>query len=250
VRVERLRASIWGVGNEPSRGSKLRDTPPFDARLAALAGRQHGLVTAAQLARAGLGYAAVSNRAGSGRLHRKYRGVYAVGQPRLSKEGEWMAAVLACGEGAALSHLSAAVHWRIWRRRVTGIDVLAPRNRHLPGVRVHKCRRLDPRDITTRGHIPVTTVARTLEDLTDVLTPRGRVPQTLRRARHPRRDGSRQRPPPPARAGQGACAERCRQRRHAQRQRGPLPLPHCPSRPATTAREHEGARHRDRRPRP
>jgi hypothetical protein len=58
-------------------------------------------------------------------LHRKYRGVYAVGQPRLSQQGEWMAAVLACGPGAYLASLSAAVHMRLWRRRVTAIHVLA-----------------------------------------------------------------------------------------------------------------------------
>jgi very-short-patch-repair endonuclease len=80
-----------------------------------------------------------------------------------------MAAVLAAGEGTALSHLSAAALWRIWRRRAAGIDVVAPRQRRLRGVRVHTFRRLDPRDVTTRNGIPVTTVARTLVDLTDSL---------------------------------------------------------------------------------
>lgn len=83
-----------------------------------------------------------------------------------------MAAVLACGEGAALSHLSAAKLWQIWRRRTSGPDVIAPSyRRSQPGVRVHRCRRLDPRDVTVREGIPVTTVARTLVDLADVLTP-------------------------------------------------------------------------------
>jgi very-short-patch-repair endonuclease len=83
-----------------------------------------------------------------------------------------MAAVLACGDSAVLSHLSAAKLWQIWRRRTNGIDVSAPkRHRSRPGIKVHCCRRLDPRDITVRDRIPVTTVARTLVDLADVLTP-------------------------------------------------------------------------------
>jgi Protein of unknown function (DUF559) len=80
-----------------------------------------------------------------------------------------MAAVLAAGDGAVLSHLSAAVHWAIWRRRVTRIDVTATRGRR-PKAGIHRCRHLDPRDTTTHDGIPVTTVARTLVDLTDVLT--------------------------------------------------------------------------------
>jgi Protein of unknown function (DUF559) len=107
----------------------------------------------------------------NGRLHRKYKGVYAVGQPRLSREGEWMAAILASGPGSYLVSLNAAVHMKLWRRRVTGIHVLAPRERRLHGVRVQTYRRLDPRDVTVRHGIPVTTVPRTLVDLSDVLSP-------------------------------------------------------------------------------
>lgn len=82
-----------------------------------------------------------------------------------------MAAVLAAGEGAALSHLAAAVHWNIWRRRTNGIDVLVPGNRRgRSGFRVHRVRRLDPRDTTTYQGIPVTTPARTLVDLASTLT--------------------------------------------------------------------------------
>ena len=59
---------------------------------------------------------------------------------------------------------------KLWRRRVTGIHVLAPRERDFPGVHVRTYRRLDPRDVTVRDGIPVTTVPRTLVDLSDVLT--------------------------------------------------------------------------------
>jgi very-short-patch-repair endonuclease len=135
-----------------------------------VARRQHGVVTIAQLRAVALGNpAVVANRVRAGRLHRVHRGVYAVGHGGLSREGRWIAAVLGSGAGAVLSHLSAAVHWNLWRRRVTTIDVRAPRRRQLAGVRARRCRRLDPRDVTVRDGIPVTTVARTLVDLTDVL---------------------------------------------------------------------------------
>jgi hypothetical protein len=82
-----------------------------------------------------------------------------------------MAAVLAAGEGSALGRLSAAVLWNAWRRKVEGIDVIAPKQRRpQPGFRLHTARNLDPRDVTTYRGIPVTTMARTLVDLTDVLT--------------------------------------------------------------------------------
>jgi hypothetical protein len=130
------------------------------------------VVTTAQLVNAGLGRSAISKRAANKRLHRRHAGVYAVGQPRLSQQGEWMAAVLACGPGSYLASLSAAVHMKIWRRRVTGIAVLAPRGRRTPrGVQARRYRRLDAQDVTRRDGIPVTTVPRTLVDLSDVLTP-------------------------------------------------------------------------------
>jgi hypothetical protein len=82
-----------------------------------------------------------------------------------------MAAVLAAGKGAALSHLAAAVHWQIWRRKVTGIDILVPGQRRArAGFTIHRCRALDPRDVTVHQGIPITTPARTLVDLSSVLT--------------------------------------------------------------------------------
>jgi Transcriptional regulator, AbiEi antitoxin len=147
-------------------------TPSLDTVIAAIAGRQHGVITTAQLVQAGLGTSAISKRAANGRLHRRYTGVYAVGQPRLSQQGEWIAATLACGPGAYLASLNAAVHMKLWRRRVTGIHVLMPRGRRTPrGVHAHTYRRLDARDVTRRDGIPATTVPRTLVDLSDVLTP-------------------------------------------------------------------------------
>src|SRR4051794_12500155 len=82
-----------------------------DAQIALIAARQHGIITRAQLLAVGLLPSGISDRANGGRLHRIHRGVYAVGHPNLGKEGRWMAAVLACGEGAVLSHVAAAELW-------------------------------------------------------------------------------------------------------------------------------------------
>jgi hypothetical protein len=139
--------------------------------LAELAERQHGVVTAAQLAEHGLGRPGVGRRVETGTLHRVHRGVYAVGHAKLSERGRYMAAVLAAGEGAVLASLSAAALWKAWRRPVHTIHVLAPTRRtSQPGFRVRATRHLDPRDFTVLDGIPVTTVARTLVDLTDVLS--------------------------------------------------------------------------------
>jgi hypothetical protein len=136
-----------------------------------VAGRQYGLITRAQLRAAGLTDGAVHQRVRAGRLHPRYRGVYAVGHNRLSREAAWMAAVLAAGKGAALSHLAAATHWKMWRRRVPGIDVIVPGQRRArDGFTVHRARNLDKRDVTIHKGIPITTPARTLVDLASVLT--------------------------------------------------------------------------------
>lgn len=106
------------------------------------------------------------------RLIRLHRGVYAVGHDRLRLEGRWLAAVLACGPGAALSHRDAAALWELRQSNSAYIDVVVPsqNGRRRPGIRVHRSGRLRPEDVTVRHGIPVTTVARTLLDLADVLT--------------------------------------------------------------------------------
>ena len=92
--------------------SKVRSP---DRVIARIAGRQHGLITTEQLVAAGLSSGAITKRVRAGRLHRVYRGVYAVGHAALSREAHWHAAVLAVGDGAALSHLAAASLWQMWR---------------------------------------------------------------------------------------------------------------------------------------
>jgi predicted transcriptional regulator of viral defense system/very-short-patch-repair endonuclease len=142
-----------------------------DQRLARIAARQHGLVSHRQLAAIGLSKRGVSRRVDKGRLQRIHRGVYAVGHLQRTAESRWMAAVMACGSGAVLSHLDAAAHWKIYKGAGARVHVTTPgkAGQRLEGVQAHRARRLHPDDVTVRDGIPVTTVARTLVDLTDVL---------------------------------------------------------------------------------
>jgi len=99
------------------------------------------------------------------------RGIYAVGWPGLDRERRWMAAILACGQGAALSHHSAAALWGIGRERRGQIDVSIPRRckRRRAGIRAISRPSLPETDITTRNGISVTSPARTLLDLASEL---------------------------------------------------------------------------------
>ena len=114
--------------------------------------------------------AAIARRVASGRLHRLYRGVYAVGHTILPPRGWWLAAVLACGEGAVLSYRSAAAHWGIRPTAAARVDVTVP---HTSGFRssarivVHRSRR--PIERVVLDGIPVTTAGRTLVDLATAL---------------------------------------------------------------------------------
>jgi very-short-patch-repair endonuclease len=167
-----------------------------DAAIAEIAARQHGVVSTRQLAEVGFRRDAVSWRAKQGRLHRVHHGVYAVGHPITSLHGRWMAAVLACGNGAVLSHRSAAALWDLLRPMEGPVDVSIPSTggrRRREGIRLHRCSSLSPtkpiqsthlpsegaldgpvpNPLTTRRHnIPVTTPARTIDDLHGTVPPR------------------------------------------------------------------------------
>jgi very-short-patch-repair endonuclease len=137
-----------------------------DLRLAELAARQWGVASLGQLRALGLSEEAVRRRARQGRLHRVHRGVYAVGHTVLRREGRWLAAVLACGDGAVLSHSSAAAHWRLLQTDATRIDVTTRRDRAGDAkIRSHFSRSLIARDATTHRGLPITSVPRTLLDL-------------------------------------------------------------------------------------
>jgi hypothetical protein len=116
----------------------------------------------------------VTRRVQAGRLHRLHRGVYAVGHRSLSWRGRWLAAVLAAGDGAVLSHASAVALWEFLRpiqgpAHVT-VDA-AVRRKQRPGIVVHRSRTLTPRDITRRHGIAVTTPSRTIEDVRGTIEP-------------------------------------------------------------------------------
>lgn len=140
-----------------------------------LAGRQHGIVARRQLLGLGFNSAEIEHRISRGRLHVVMRGVYAVGWPQLTAKRRWMAAVLACGEGAALSHQSAAALWGIGRERRGRIDISVRRRSELerPGLRVRTRAKLDAARIVAKDEIPVTEVVQTLIDLATELPPRG-----------------------------------------------------------------------------
>jgi very-short-patch-repair endonuclease len=161
----------------------VKNELPIDVQIAALADRQHGVVTLHQLQLLGLSKSAVSKRARSGRLHRIHRGVYAAGHSRLTGRGHWMAAVLACGPRAALSHRSGAglAGLRQDNRLRADVSLPSPSARARKGIEVHSSVTLTPEDITTVDGIPCTTVARTLVDLGDVV-PRRAVEQAVEQA--------------------------------------------------------------------
>ncbi len=154
----------------PDTGRSLRD-PSLEWLISELAFAQHGVVALWQLLERGLSARAVRHRVAGGRMHRVHAGVYAVGHAPLTRDGWFMAAVLACGEGAALSHRSAA-HKRGLRDSARGqVDVISPRQagRGRRGIDAHTSATLLPRDVEVVDAIPCTTVARTLLDLAAVL---------------------------------------------------------------------------------
>jgi very-short-patch-repair endonuclease len=140
-------------------------------RAAGHARAQHGIVTAEQLSACGLRSEAITMRLRKGLLQRVHRGVYAVGCGPLTLEARFLAAVLACGQDAFLSHFSAAALERLmtWEQRHVEVTVVGWSTARRPGLRVHRARALDPRDVDRRHGIPVTTPARTLLDLAGVL---------------------------------------------------------------------------------
>lgn len=158
-----------------------RSARSVEREIAALAGRQHGLVARRQLKELDLEKGAIDHRVKVGRLHVVERGVYAVGHRVLSQRGHWMAAVLAGGEGARLSHRAAAALWGVRQStRVKTEITVAHSLRVRPGIHPHRAK-LRPDEVTVVDGIPVTTVPRTLFDLAAVL-PKHRVERAVHEA--------------------------------------------------------------------
>lgn len=138
-----------------------------------LARRQHGVITREQLAELGYTREAVKHRLRTGRLHPAHRGVYAVGRPQLTKHGRWMAAVLACGPGAAGSHGTAAAILEIGNERgAVEVSVCATRCPRVAGIQVHRRSVLEANEVGVASRIPVTSPVRTLIDLASYLPAR------------------------------------------------------------------------------
>jgi very-short-patch-repair endonuclease len=159
------------VAAEPGVHDNQLQPPCRERELAALATRQHGVVSIGQLHQLGLDGRLVRRRQLAGRLHRVHRGVYAVGHAALAVDGRRMAAVLACGERALLSHRSAAAAWGLRPTSRTRWEVTtSQRGRRSPtGIELHAARALAADDATTLRGVPITSVSRTLVDLAGVV---------------------------------------------------------------------------------
>ena len=170
---------------------KPRREAPGPGQVWALVRRQHGVISRRQLLEIGYSRQAVEHRMSSARLHRVRQGVYAVGRAELSEQGNWMAAILCCGEDAVLSHRSAAALYgigkeKIWERTARSTTPLIELS--VPGsagarrmdLQVHR-RSLSARDLTTRDEIPVTSIVRTLLDYA-TLEPPNRVERAVNQA--------------------------------------------------------------------
>jgi very-short-patch-repair endonuclease len=150
---------------------KKFDKDPLGRRIVRIAERQHGIIARAQLRELGATDPGIGRRVRAGWLHRVHQGVYAVGRPSLTTEGRFLAAVVSCGPGAVLSHFAAAILWALLPERGPRIDVTVPTGggrRRRGALIVHRSA-LPDGDVTVRDGIPVTTPARTLIDLADVL---------------------------------------------------------------------------------
>jgi very-short-patch-repair endonuclease len=139
----------------------------IDQLIARIAGRQHGVVARRQLLAAGATRNQIGHRLRTGRLHELYRGVYLVGHaipPPYAKE---MAALLACGPTAVLSHRTAASLWNLLPYPAPGdvcVTVSPERSAARPKLEIHRAR-IDPRDIRHRHRLTLTGPPRTILDL-------------------------------------------------------------------------------------
>ena len=145
-------------------------SPGRDRLIADLAEVQHGVISHGQLIALGLSRQAIHDRVRRGRLHVVYRGVYAVGRQRVDARGRWMAATLSVGEGAVLSYTSAAGLWGLIAARQR-VEVTVPSQagrKRRRDVTVHRSRSLPSHELARKDNIPLTSLARTLLDVSTV----------------------------------------------------------------------------------
>jgi very-short-patch-repair endonuclease len=158
-----------------------------DQVVGGFADRQHGVVSREQLLAAGVGRGAIVRAVEAGRLRPVFRGVYAVGHVALRREGCWMAALLACGESAALSHRTAATVWGLLTGPALPVDVTTAtaKGRKHRQITTHRML-LAPFDALVRDNLRVTTPSRTIVDLAATLQGRA-LRETVERAQDLRR---------------------------------------------------------------
>jgi hypothetical protein len=148
------------------RSSRQRAESPISV-CARLGTHQHGVITHDQLLDAGAKPGAIKRLARSGALHRLHRGVYAVGHLALAPMAREVAALLACGDGALISHRSAAYLWGLVDSAPREVDVTLVGRQRRPkrGIRIHRVSGIDDRDVRRKGGLWLTSPARTLIDL-------------------------------------------------------------------------------------
>lgn len=146
----------------------------LNRHLAEVAETQHGVVARRQLRRMGLSEDAIDEAIEAEWLRRVFRGVYAVGHPNIGERGRLRAATLACGDGAVVSHRSAAALLGLIDRGPATIDVISPRSagRKIDGIRRHDVKRPTRGETDSVAGIPCTSPARTLVDLAGVVSAR------------------------------------------------------------------------------
>jgi hypothetical protein len=143
----------------------VRPKSSTDRKIARIARRSHGVVTRAELLRAGITDAEIKHRLSIDALFTEHRGVNRVGHRAPSVEARYLAAVRACGDGAVLSGEAAGHVWGIVKGQAPPPEVTAPTYRRVKGIQVRRANRKATR---CRG-IPITTVPQTLVDLAATL---------------------------------------------------------------------------------
>lgn len=190
--MDKIREAAEGPAGTSVAPRAQFDTPP-DLRAARCAANQHGCIRCDQLAACGLDRAAVARRVRKGCLHRLHTGVYAVGYPSRTLHAQFMAAVLACGDGTYLSHWASCALAGVvrWDGRQIEVTVRGSGARNRPGIRFHRARSLDPRDTTRLYAIPCTTPARAILEVAPQLSDQ-RLKRLVRKAQAEKRANVRQ----------------------------------------------------------
>jgi hypothetical protein len=160
-RAHRVREDIGRESD--ARGSRVGHSATELIRR--LAEGQHGVVARRQLIALGLSVGLIRGRIDSGYLLPLHRGVFAVGHGRISRRGWWIAAVLASGPGAVLSHGSAADLWSLRGSRGAPEVTRRAGGAGPPAIRIHQTRVLERNETTVEAGIPVTSIERTILDM-------------------------------------------------------------------------------------